>query len=356
MVLGNRVRFELKLGAGSPPPPSAPRASATLKVPGRADLVRSRAAQAFGKAARAATADQTDAMLQSISRLSGFERVVADVRRAKGRPNFETSCGFTVIGARPLRVDVSNNPPVEFVPWDSTPTEHHYRVGTEQLPARGGTALIEFDHGAGVAMAILPGYVGTVLVDHAQVRAITYTLSANTREYAEYDARREEIDQRRAVATAAASIGQLQQLVKSFGPALPEYIRVDKALDPCLGVLAAHAYCLVDDQAQVESVWRWMSVVGLTSNDGRRRMNVPVPFDVAMLARKLDRRTVAASPGIAPCCPWLSLGWSQLELFDLVLHPAIVEAARHRLPGTWTSFSARGLAVLREALLVKEIR
>jgi hypothetical protein len=242
------------------------------------------------------------------------------------------------------------------VPWDSTPTEHHYRVGTEQLPARGGSALIEFDHGAGVAMAILPGYVGTVLVDEAQVRAITYTLSANTREYAEYDARREEIDQRRAVATAAASIGQLQQLVKSFGPALPEYIRVDKALDPCLGVLAAHAYRLVDDQAQVESVWRWMSVAKLTSHDGRRRMDVPVPFDVAMLARKLDRRTVAASPGIAPCCPWLSLGWLQLELFDLTLHPAIVEAARHRLPGTWTSFSARGLAVLREAMLAKEIR
>jgi Caspase domain len=322
----------------------------------RAELVRARAAEVFAGAVPTVDSKRTTAMLQSVSQQSGFDRIVADVVRTKGRPKFETFCGFTVLGQRPRYIELSNNPPAEFVQSDSTPREHHYRVGNQQNPARGGTALIEFESGDGVALAILPGYIGTVLIEENQIRAITYSLSANTNEAAFYQSKTVEIDRRRAVAFAAASIGQLKQLVDWFGSSLPNYIRVDKAADPCLGLLAAHAYHLAGNQQQVESIWEWMTRTTLGSRVGHSRIAVPVPFDVAMLAGKLDRERVAAAPGIAPFCPWLSLGWTLLEMFELELHPAIVEAGRHRLPGTWTSFSKRGLAVLREAFAAKEIR
>jgi hypothetical protein len=207
-----------------------------------------------------------------------------------------------------------------------------------------------------VALPILPGYVGTVLVKERQVRAITYGLAEGAREYGYYQQRRDELDERRAIATAAASIGKLQELSREIGNDLAEYIRVDKALDPCLGVLAAYSYYLNDNAAQVQSIWDWMALVEVAPYEARTQVLMPIPFDVAMLAGKLTPATAWKAPGVAPFCPWLSLGWSLLGLFDLELHPAIVEAGRHRQPGTWTSFTERGIDVLREAMQSKEIQ
>jgi hypothetical protein len=319
-----------------------------------AEVVKWHAAQAFrlGRAPRAALPKP----LQSIERLSGFRRVADDVRKAKGRKGFETHCGFTVIGAPVRRFEASNNDHAEFVAWESTARERHYRVGARDWDARGGTALIQFGDGGGVALPILPGYVGTVLVEDGQVRAITYGLAEGTREYGYYRLRRDELDERRAIATAAASIGKLQELSRQIGSDLADYIRVDKALDPCLGVLAAYSYYLNDKPAQVQSIWDWMSVVDSAPYAARTQVLMPVPFDVAMLAGKLTPATAWKPPGIAPFCPWLSLGWSLLDLFALELHPAVVEAGRQRQPGTWTSFTERGIDVLREALQSKEIQ
>ena len=325
----------------------------TVAPPSKAQMVRWHATRAFTPSHGR---EAPPAALDSIARSTGFARVIEAVRKTKGRWGFETHCGFTVIGDSVRRIDVSNNPAAEFLANDSPSGERHYRIGKQAWDARGGTALIEFRNGSGVALPILPGYIGALLVEDGQLQALTYTLSKGTREYAQYEARREEVDQRRAVAIGSASIGQLAELGRTIGAALPDYIRVDKALDPCLGVLAAHAYHLIGDEEQLNSVWRWMSAAELWSVDMRSRVRVPVPFDVAMLAGRLDAAHAIRAPGIAPCCPWLSIGWAQLAAADIVLHPAISQAGRHRQPGTWTTFSADGIGVLREALLAEEIR
>jgi hypothetical protein len=43
-----------------------------------------------------------------------------------------------------------------------------------------------------------------------------------------------------------------------------------------------------------------------------------------------------------------------LDDFEVELHPAIIKAGRQRLPGTWTSFTARGIGLLREAIQAGE--
>jgi hypothetical protein len=327
--------------------PQTPKATA-------AEVAKWHAGQAFRKGR--APSRPLPASLRSIERLSGFERVASAARKAHGRKGFETHCGFTVIGAPVRSFEVPNDMRHEFVAGESTARERHYRVGERPWNARGGTALVQFADGSGVALAILPGYVGTVLVEDSQVRAITYAVAEGAREYGDYLRRQRELDERRAIATAAASIGKLQELSRQFGNELADYIRVGQALDPCLGVLAAYSYYLSDNAPQVKTIWDRMSLVEVAPDEARTRVLMPVPFDVSMLAGQLRPATAWAPPGIAPFCPWLSLGWSLLDLFDVKLHPALVAAGRHRQPGTWTSFTKRGIDVLREAMKSREIQ
>jgi hypothetical protein len=341
---GRRGKKSVRKESGAPKKPKAT----------TAEIVKWHAGQAF-RQGRAPSRPLPPAM-RSIERLSGFQRVASDARKTQGRRGFETHCGFTVIGAPVQSFEVSNNACYGFVAEASTARDRHYRVGGQPWDARGGTALIQFSDGSGVALAVLPGYVGTVLVEEGQVRAITYAVAEGAREYGNYMQRQQELDERRAIATAAASIGKLQELSRQVGDGLTEYIRVDKALDPCLGVLAAYSCYLSDNPAQVKSIWDRMSRVEVAPYAARARVLMPVPFDVSMLAGQLEPATAWKPPGVAPFCPWLSFGWSLLDLFDVSLHPAIVEAGRHRQPGTWTSFTKRGIDVLREAMKSKEIQ
>jgi Caspase domain len=305
--------------------------------------------------------DRLPSELVPIARRSGFYRVAEKVKKAFGREHFETRTGFTIIGTALSRVDVSNNPKVQPYADVTRSGVTHFHVGIPpdgHVPlweVSGGTALIQFADGGGAALAILPGYVGTLLVNDGRIDALTYAPVSGSALYPAYNGQKDTIDVRRTVAAAAASIGRLQDLSKSRGKALASYLRVDKGLDPSLGVLAAYAYYLAGDQRQVESVHRWMAQTRVTPYNEREILS-PVPFDVALLANKLTMEAANTAPGIAPCCPWLALGWSMLDLFDIKLHQAIVKAARYRRLGTWTAFDRPGVEVLREAMVAKEIR
>lgn len=327
--------------------PAAPAAAPAPKAPGTAalgDLIQWLSARTLAPGVDLAAA--VPPRLRSIAERSGFISAANKVAQAIGREGFETHTGFTVIGAAVAQVEVSNNPPAQLEYDRRQANAVDIRVGQPPWNVRGGTALVRFDDGGGVALGILPGYVGTVLVGRGRIEVLSYTPARGSRAYDGYRYEREYLEARRAMATAAATVGKLQNLGKSLGKSLAGLLRVQKGLDPGLGVLAAYAYFLADDPRQVQSVYRWMSETRVAP-DG---LPAPIPFDVAMLAGKLDRRSVWESPGIAPCCPMLSLGWSLLELFDLELHPAIVEAGRHRRASTWTAFDRRGLDVLRQAM------
>ena len=327
------------------PPSSAP---STL------DVTQWHMKRAFAPATRGMTPPSE--RLVSVAKKSGFDRVAADARRTVGRKGFETHCGFTVLGAEVRHFDVSHGQFHEFVSWESNSRERHFRVGKGKWDARGGTALFQFKEGTGVALAILPGYVGTVLVEGGQVRGINYAPADGTREYRYYLRKRVELEERRAIATAAASVGQLQELSREKGNRLAAFLRVEKATDPCLGVFAAYAYHFAGNRAQVKDIWQWMSKIQVQPHGVRPPVLAPIPFDVAMLAGQLTPRIVHRAPGIAPFCPWLSFGWAMLDNFDVKLHPALVEASRYRLPGTWTSFSKRGMGVLHEAIKSGEVQ
>jgi hypothetical protein len=331
-------------GAAPKPAPAAGRPA----TGGLADLMQWVAGGDFGRVADVAAA--VPPPLHSIADRSGFSSAAKKVAQAIGREGFETNTGFTVIGARVTRVDVAGDLParLEFDRQQADAVD--IRIGDSPKDVRGGTALIEFDDGGGVAAGILPGFVGTLVVNRGRIEVLAYTPARRNAAFSDYANERKTVEARRAIATAAVTTGKLEKLGRTLGRKLAGLLRVQKSVDPGLGVLAAYAYFLADDRQQVASVHRWMSTVRVPPFGTPARNLAPVPFDVAMLAGKLTRRTAWDPPGIAPCCPMLSLGWSLLELFELDLHPAIIEAARYRRASTWSCFEARGLDVLRRAM------
>ena len=330
-----------------------PSRAATVAIPSTSDVARMQLSRAFGT--RGPSNVPNAALTTMVAQKSGFNLARERMHRAVGIRGFETHCGFTVVGAGVRSFTLSHGQHHER--WSSGSREQHIRVGQDSWDARGGTALLQFKDGTGMALAVMPGYVGTVLVEGGAVRAIAYAPASGTREFRHYDRRRKQTEEQRATAAAAASVGQLAQLARvgGGGSSLASFLRREKSRDPCLGVLAAYAYHLANDHPQVLDIWRWMSNTEVQGFGVPKRVFAPVPFDVAMLAGKLTPALVQRTPGIAPFCPWLSFGWTLLDDFNVTLHPALVEASRNRLPGTWTSFSERGMGALREAFLAGEI-
>jgi len=324
---------------GQPPTPAPPSADT-------ATLVEKRAEQVFHQPGSASQPEPE--ALREVARKSGFDGAAAAVMATRGREGFETHTGFTIIGAAVRRVLATG--PLQnseiYPPERQSATD--IKIGVVGWDARPGTAVVEFQDGGGLVLGIMPGYVGTVAMEKGAVSAVMYAPAKHSVLYDSYSFLYQDIQNRRALAAAAASVAKLHYLAKAEGAALADYVRVTKGYDPALGILAGYAYYLADDEENVRSVHRWMSQTPVTPD-----ILAPVPFDVAMLARKLDFQT---TPGIAGCCPMFSFGWSLLDRLSVEMPHRIREAGEYRRPGTWVAFDQQGIRLVQEALERGEIR
>ncbi len=286
--------------------------------------------------------------LRAIEQKNGFDRAVAAMKRARGRDGFGTHTGFTIIGAKISRIALSGRSPVfELESDDLRRNVTHVRVGRPPWDVQAGTAIIELQRGGGLILAVMPGYIGTVVIQNGAIAALAYSPSVDTLLYDAYKSEESQLQDRRALAAAAAGVAKLHDLAKSEGIALAEHIRVAKGFDPCLGILAAYAYHIAGDRENVRSVYGWMSQTRVNRHGDKKEILAPVPFDVAMLAGETNR---AMPPGIAPCCPMFSVGWSLLERYQIRLPAEIRIAGEYRRPGIWTAFDAEGIEHCFDAL------
>ena len=117
-----------------------------------------------------------------------------------------------------------------------------------------------------------------------------------------------------------------------------------KGIDPSLAVYAAYAY----HDLQRRELIREMA--GFIERD----LGAP-PFDVALLARLLDRRKAADIPLLSPF-PLLSQGWALLRAYGVSLPESLAKLDAHMLPSLWTLFDARGVERIGHALATGAIR
>jgi hypothetical protein len=125
---------------------------------------------------------------------------------------------------------------------------------------------------------------------------------------------------------------------------LAEHIRIDKGLDPTLGLFAAYAYSEADQREDIASVLDYL----------RADLNADL-FDVAMLARKMSNGPPYAPP-IVPFCPMLTQGWNLLRARGVAL-PKVIEDAQDELErALWTTFKPARTHMILDAIKRGEIR
>jgi hypothetical protein len=251
----------------------------------------------------------------------------------RGRESFETRTGFSVIGGKIDRAVITGSGCDVFEESGA----YQVRVHNDGEQSEGRSALIQLNGDIGVPLAVLPGFIGTIVVEHDRVVTVTYLPSRYTPKYDEYQHVASEVERRRAFVAVAARNGsfRLEGGIEALEGA--QFLRTLKAIDPTLGLYSAYAYAQAGDLEGLASVFEYMS-----------REREPILFDVAMLTNRLARaaRTTTHSLPISPFCPMLTQGWALVEPNEMWLPAPVRHAREHLLPGLWTTFSPEGVAQL----------
>ncbi len=251
------------------------------------------------------------------------------------RPNFVT--GFTVVGAKPMRVAIPGA--------DCYLSEESgaYQIRVHERPGKtlSQSLLIQFLGGQGIPLAVLPGFIGTIVVEDGCVVNVTYLPSRHTQKFSEYEQVASEIDKRRAYVAVAARNGSFRLGGEGDAQDGANFLRELKKIDPTLGLYAAYAYAQAGNIDGVESIFRYMRVE-----------LEPILFDVALLANKLPESGHGTNRpyAIAPFCPMLTQGWALLDTDNIWLPAAVREVQRELVPGLWTTFGQKGVDILWSAI------
>lgn len=268
-----------------------------------------------------------------IAERSKMAGAINRLMEAKGRESFETRTGFSVIGTVVERAVVTASGCDVFEENGA----YQVRVHNDGDERESRSALVQIKGGSVIPLAVLPGYIGTVVVEGGRVVTVTYLPSRHTPKHSEYQYAADEIEKRRAFVAVAARNGSFRLEGGMEAMESARYLRTLKAIDPTLGLYSAYAYAQAGDFEGIESVFEYMSYEP-----------EPVLFDVAMLANKLvvPARNRDRLSKVTPFCPMLTQGWAFVDVNEVWL-PAVVRSARKNLrPGLWTTFGKRGVAKL----------
>lgn len=279
---------------------------------------------------------QTSAPASNAKTIAARSKMTGAINRllaAKGRESFETQTGFSVIGTVVEQAVVSASHCDLF----GEKGTYHVRVHSHGPERKPRSALIRMKGGSIIPLAVLPGYIGTVVVERGRVVTVTYLPSRNSSDYSEYQQAADAIERRRAYIAVASRNGSFRLDGEIEAIEAARTLRTLKTIDPTLGLYSAYAYAQVGDFEGIQSVFSYMS-----------SRSEPVLFDVAMLANKLDvpARNGEGSYSVTPFCPMLTQGWAYVDVNEVWMPDVVRQARDHLRPGLWTTFEKRGAAKL----------
>jgi Caspase domain len=252
--------------------------------------------------------------------------------------------GFAVIGMRVVEaMTLEGDRPEISRSGDGRGTPVLLRVNPE---VQASTVAVRFENGNGAALAALKGYVGHVVVDAGKIVSINYVPSPGSDRFALFAQRQAKLQRMRSAAAAAIRFGVFRINDAAAATKLAETIRIEKSVDPSLGLYAAYAYSETDAYDELESVAFFMNIDLGTDL-----------FDVAMLARK-PIHLLAGPHGLrtAPFCPMLTQGWNLLRARNIQLPPVLDEAQDDLVQAVWTTFSPMRTQAIFEAIETGELR
>jgi hypothetical protein len=171
------------------------------------------------------------------------EREMADRMPDLAVDHFESKCGFTVRGAAVESAFCTRGTQganIEILDYGLDGANP--AVLRVWLEDPGVTALARLQDGRGIILPMLAGYIGHATVDDRGLANVSYVPSSNHDRWPAYEQKRAHIDRLRALVAVAVDHGVFRLGSDNEAAVLGDRIRMEKALDPTLGLYAAHAF------------------------------------------------------------------------------------------------------------------
>jgi hypothetical protein len=350
---------EASLPEASPPvssPPSAPLPSGSVegealavpRGPGEArremaDALRSTlSTRAFGGSISARLARPYEASVETSLGLRMPD---------PAQDHFESHTGFVVHGSAVLRVVASRSEAsleARLLNPGGGGSPGLVRVetpGSMVVPEGQATSVgMQFEDRRCVVLAALPGYVGHVFVKRSGLANVSYVPSSNDWRWAEYLARRDDINRLRAMVALAVDRDLFQVGSEREAEALASRIRMYKGMDPTLGLYAADAFSQAGNDSQVLAVLEAL----------RADLQVDL-FDLRLLASR-QLGGWESGPPVVPFCPMLTQSWNLLSARRVDLPAPLRSLMPWLCNSLWTTFEPEAADTLMASMLEGELR
>ena len=283
----------------------------------------------------------------------GLTAELARLAGARGRERFETRTGFSIHGAQLVEATMlwwRADTPFREAPEPGAPVGPAVHVRLHSGGAdyrRPSSIVLQFDGATGTVLPILPGFIGTVVVNAGSVVAVNFVPSGQTSRYQAYLERAQELEAMKAFASVASRNGRFE-IERGQEVEFAARIRQEKGIDPIMGLYAAYAYAQAGRFEDAYSVFTYMR---------EDEIELPIPFDVAMLALRY-RADALSEPfvRVAPFAPMLAQGWSLLLPTDPMSRPIHQTLRPHLIPALFSTLDAEGVALARDYVMKGEKR
>lgn len=279
---------------------------------------------------------------------AGIGPEVARLRRYAKYLPADTDTGFTVIGTALVAATASpewtlDNPPPA-TQLTAMPGAHYLRAlpvpnsGSSAAPPTpaANTVLLEFAGGVGTLLALLPGFVGVVVVERGRVVSVNYLPASTTPEHQGHDARAAAWEELKAIAAVTARQGNFTLLDQPADQLAIDLHR--PALDPTMALYLGYAYA---QRGQAD-------LLVATQHQLATDENLPLLFDLALLTRRVH--ATPKLPPLAPLTPMLAQGWALLAPDSPLHQPWHDQLRPYLVPSLWSTYTSEGLALARTIL------
>jgi hypothetical protein len=259
--------------------------------------------------------------------------------------HFESKCGFTLHGARVVRAVCTRgaaNARVELLEQGNG--ENIAAVFRLWDVGPAVTVAVEFANGKCGILPALAGYIGHAVYEGEGLANVSFVPSSNHERYGGYEHRKEDIDRLRAMVSLAVTHNTFNVSSEREAITLAEEIRIEKAMDPTLGLYAAHAFSQARQDELVRSVLAYM----------RQDLGADL-FDVQLLASRVWN-PAEANMYTVPFCPILTQAWNLLRPRGRTLPAVLTRAMPYLCNSLWTTFQPAATQDIIRAIETGELQ
>ena len=246
-----------------------------------------------------------------------------------------TRCGFRVTGTAV----------VEAISGAKIELDRDKSIVEVSAP-RGANVLLVFEDGSGALLAAIPEFIGLLSYESGELANVAYEPSDNSFLRDALMGQMEELRALRQVIATATRLGTFRLDEVADRTALIDRMRAVKCLAPTMGVYAAYALQLQQQNQVIAEMQQYL----------RDSLGISL-FDVAMLARTPGGPTQAMPADVFPALPMLAQGWAAIDAFRVTLPDSLNTKMlqKHVRNSLWTHFDEHGVAIVRAAITTKEI-